>query len=430
MRRRKVRLCSPWRWWLSLLSAAVLLSAALLAAGCNGARETDEVAFVLAVGVDQAPNNQITVTYQVAVPRKMSGGSDSSGKGGGDSGEAFTTMAVTAPSLAEARNLLNSGLSRVPNLSHSKVFVVGEGLARHGLGDTIGPLIRFREFRGSMFIMVARGTAKDFLEKNKPVLETLPAKYVESMMSSADETGYYLPTNLHDFYNRLKSGSAAPFAVMAAINPRTGQGRPAGTRVPGEEAPDYQAGDIPRDGGDPAELIGLAVFHGDKMTGILSGQETRMLAMLLNKYPRGFIVVSDPLAPTHNVNVNIRQPRPPRIKVAMADDHPVISVDVLLEGEVTSIPSGISYEGPAYRPLLEAQISRVVQQEMTDMLRRTQAYQADVAGFGYYLRPQFATYQEWAAADWNSLYCQADINVTVNTQLHRTGLMWQTSPLR
>lgn len=417
------------RWRRHPLLAGMVLVAALLTVGCNGARQVDEIAFVLAMGVDQAPDGQLVVTYQVAIPRKMAGSSDSGG-GKGDGEEPFINMSVTAPSLAEARNLLNSSVSRVPNLSHIKMFVVGEEQARRGLGDTIGPLTRFREFRGSMFIIVARGTAKGFLEKNKPKLETTPSKYVESMMGAADETGYYLPTNLHDFYLRLKSGSASPFAVMAAINPRTGQGKPARPPVPGEEAPDYQAGQIPREGGDPAEFLGLAVFHGDKLQGVLSGQETRMLAMLLNKYPRGFVVVSDPLAPAHNVNVIMRLSHPPRISVVMADGHPVISVDILLEGEITSIPSGINYEQSDYRPLLETQISQVMQQEMLAMLRHTQACQADVAGFGYWLRPQYATYQEWEAVNWNSLYCNAEFNVTINTRLHRTGLLWRTSPER
>lgn len=413
----------------SYLWGMTLIAIVMFTAGCNGARQIDEIAFVLAMGVDRGEGDQSTVTYQVAVPRVMAKETDS-GKGGGNGGKPFSTVTVTAPSLAEARNLLNSAISRAPNLSHIKMFVLGEDLARHGLGDTIGPLIRFREYRGSMFIIVARGTAREFLEKNKPVLEMSPAKYVETVMATADETGYFLTTDLHDFYLRLKSGDASPFVVMAAINPETEQEKSAGVVVPGERAVDYQAGDMPRQGGDPAEFLGLAVFHGDQMRGVLTAHESRMLAMLLGKFPRGFITVTDPLAPRHSVNINLRLARRPNIKVDMVGTHPVISADILLEGEVTSIPSGINYEDEAYRSLLERQISQVVQQEMAHMLQLTQEYQADVVGFGSRLRPKFATYQEWVAVNWHSLYSQAEINVTVNTRLRRSGLMWQTSPFR
>lgn len=71
------------------------------------------------------------------------------------------------------------------------------------------------------------------------------------------------------------------------------------------------------------------------------------------------------------------------------EGRPVIHIDILLEGDISNINSGINYEQKGYIDLLETQISKVNEQEMRNMIRRTQELNSDVAGFGYYLRPDF-----------------------------------------
>ncbi len=102
---------------------------------------------------------------------------------------------------------------------------------------------------------------------------------------------------MHEFYVRLKSGSGSPYATLMAINPLNGEGRPSGPVVPGDRTREYLPKDMPRENGNPATVIGTAVFKEDKLVGMLPSEETRMLAMLLGNYPRGFMVVDDPLFP-------------------------------------------------------------------------------------------------------------------------------------
>jgi len=179
--------------------ALLVLTVALVTAGCSGARETDEVGYVIAMGIDQGPEkDNLNVTYQLAIPRALAS------TGSSDSKEATEVITITASTLVEARNLLNTTIARVPNLSHTKVIVIGESIARQGVGDFVAPLQRFREFRGSMYIVVAhKSTAEDFIKTLTPRLEILPSKYIETMMLSNTENGYYGRSFLHDFYNRL-----------------------------------------------------------------------------------------------------------------------------------------------------------------------------------------------------------------------------------
>ncbi|SDF30047.1 Ger(x)C family spore germination protein [Sporolituus thermophilus] len=409
----------------------MLMVCSAVAAGCAGARETDEIAYVLAIGLDKGDEpGKIRVTYQIAVPRTLAGGSQA---GGGKSDQSSVLITLEAPSLAEARNLLNSAVSRIPNLSHTKVFIFGEEIARAGVADVLGPLMRFREFRGSMFVMIANeDTAQHFMEKNKPKLEILTSRFYENMLLGGEETSYYLRTNLHDFYLQYKTGNMAPIAVLAGA-PKEEENEEAPVRQarPPARADEY-VGHTPRvkSTETAAEALGTAVFVRDRMVGKLTNQETRMMAILTNQFRRGFLVFDDPLEPEKIVHVNARLGEPTKIAVNFVDGRPVIDISVFLEGEITSISSGINYEQQEYRSLLEAQVSRLIERETGRTLHKLQSLGADVIGFGYRARRHFATWQEWQAFDWAAAYQQATFRVQVKTEIRRHGLMWRTSPVK
>lgn len=412
------------------LTALVCLFAVLLTLGCNGARETDEVAFIITVGIDAAPGGQLNVTYRLARPSAVGGETGGGGAGGKDEATSGI-ITVTAPSLAVARDLLNSEVARSPSLAHVKAIVLGEELARRGIGDILGPLLRFREFRGSMFVFVADNTtAERLIRANRPVIEKLPARWVEAMVASANESGYFMRTFLHDFYMPLKAGSDSPAAVLVGLAPKSGEARPSAGQATGEKTDEFLAGGIPVRGGDPVVMIGTALFRGDRMVGKLTSEETRMLAILTNEFKRGFLTVQDPLEPTKGINIHLRPGRDTKVSVSLADRRPVIDVDVMLEGEVTAIGSGINYEAPAYNQTLEDRVSAVVRQDMEKTIRYMQQVGSDPANFGKYVRPLFNTYAEYRKFDFESKFPTAEVRVKVKTQLRRTGLMRMTAPIR
>ena len=407
--------------YLRLIVGVILVGVSVMFSGCNGARESNEVAYIIAMGLDKAEEKgMVTVTYKIAKPSV-----EGSKEAGGD---AFI-ISNTATTIAESLNLLTSMVASKPSLSHTKVLVIGEELSRQGLTDIWGSLLRYREYRGSMFVLIARGTAKQFLEESKPVTNMSPSKYFETMLSSGEESGYLLRTSFHQFYHRLKSNSSQPYATLVAINPQTGKGQRAVPKVPGGRIDGYIAGDFAREGGSPAEFAGTAIFSGDKMVGMLSTTETRMLSMLLGVFHRGFLSVVDPLDPKAYVNVYLRLGSSPKIKATLKDGHPVITVKILLEGEFTNITSGINYEEDSYLKLVESQINNVLQEEMVNFIQHTQKLNSDVAGFGYYMHPLFSNLQDLLDYNWNEKYSQAEVYVEMNTKIRRTGLMLRTVPI-
>lgn len=415
-----------------IIIVAVLIISTLITTGCFGAHEVDEILYVMVLGFDKnkTQEGKYDMTFQIAAPREIAAE-------GSKGEEVSVVLTITAETLAEARTLLNSIGSRSAIWSHIKVIVIGDELAREGVMNILGPINRFREFRGSVYIVVVNGdTAQNFIRKNKPKIDIIPSRFYEAMMMSADETSYYPRTNLYDFYGRLKSGSAAPIAALGGVPSAETTTQPSEKRNPPSRADSYKAGNIPqagRDtkddgGGGAVEFLGTAVFLRDKMVGTLSGQESRLAAILSGKFERGLFSIDDPLEPKKNINVNLRLGRSPKLSADIIDGKAYLRAKIFLEGEQTSITSGINYEVKEYRPLLEQQITFLIKRDMLAMLRKTQGMKGDVVGFGYHARSNFRTLDEFMKIDWEELYSQAEIEVEVETKIRRTGLMWRTMP--
>lgn len=411
----------------------------VLLSGCNGSHETDQLAYVVAIGVDREENGRFLVTYQIAVPREIAGGGDS-GSGESDSSggkKSFINISLVGASFAETRNELKSAISLVPVMYQAKMIILGEDLARKGVGDVLAPLARFREFRGSMYVTVAAGRAKEFLEHNKPSISTSSNKYYELMMQSDQVAGSFLATSLHAFYHHVKQPGEDAYVTFVGVNPQAKSEKieknPAANQTRGKhkmETPQV-AGNIERSGGNEAEFMGVAVFHGDRMTGVLDSHQTRILSMLLRRFKNGFISVEDPLITQGKKGINLHYvvSEPPDVKVGFADGKPIVQVNLKLEGEITSIASGIHYEDIEKRHQLEAYMSNLFTEDLLDFFQTTQAMNSDVFGVGNYYRSQFSLLSAYRDFDWKNRYSLAQISGNVEFKIRRTGLMWQTKPI-
>lgn len=413
---------------------ALLISFSLLAAGCYGSRETDEVAYVLIVGVDKAAGGKQKVTYQFAIPQGASSGSggtgsDTSGKGG-DSQNPWVISSIISPTSAEGRSLFNASLSRLPKLNHVTAYIFAEEVAREGIGPRITYNIRNPEFRGTMFLIVVQGRAEEYIRRNQPTLAQTISKYYELMFASADESGYYLPVNYHRFYTRLKNNGGSAYATYSGINPMTGADKPAAAKPALQKGDPYLPGGLPRRGTEnPIDFLGLALFRSDKMIGVLNSDEARAVAMLQGKFTYSYVSVADPLQPDKEaVNLNIRYQRKPKITATLQNNKAAFTIAVDIKGELLGITAETNYESPGLRERLEKQLAGMVQQQIAGMLAHTQRLGVDPVGLGLYLRPHFANTSELEQTDLTTLYRSADIRVDVTAQIRHTGLKWRNSP--
>lgn len=399
---------------------------------CYDAHEPADVSFVSFIGIDKGVSDKYRVTVKFYNMRQNK---DSGTQGGGTSDKSKETengtATIDAPSFYAGVNLLNTNIPHKLDFTHTVVVVVSKELAESGLvGEFIAPLIRYRELRRTTDIIVVDGSSQSFVEKMGDYLGEDAASMFESLLYEADNTGFFPHITLNDFYNALKSTYYQPIATYGAINDFSNfiqQGQKWGDefKIPGK----LYAAQIPRKGGNSVELLGSAIFNKDRMVGQLDGHETRMLLLLNGKYQKGIFTIQDPLKPNLIIPINLRLIEKPRIEIYLNGDKININITVRTEGDIYAIQSNINYENPQMIGIIENATQQQLIQGLCDIIAKCQSMNSDVFGFGKYALNKFATIEELESYNWNDRFNQADISISVEFKIRKTGGIINSYPL-
>ncbi|SHE37210.1 Ger(x)C family spore germination protein [Desulforamulus putei] len=410
----------PTKFFL-LAKTVILIMAASLCTGCFGGRETDEVAIILAVGIDKGKTAPLEVTVTVANPKAFAAGES----GGGGQEDPFLTASVEGPSIWECYLLFNSFGAREMSFQHTRAFIFGEEIAREGLLKYINALLRYREVRRNSSLFVCQGTAKEFMQKNKPRLEASPAKQYEFMQRMSQITGLFPDSDIHRFYITLKSLHSSPTAALVGIT----RGEKAEEKTVQPLRVPYYAGEVPQAGGKSnAEFIGTAVFRKDKMIGKLTGDESRTMLLLSGHFDLSTFTLEDPQHKNNVITLRLRQGKKPDIEFKRQGDKLLIHEKIYLEGEFWYIQSGENYEDPKKKKIVEEAFDRQMEQLARQLVNKTKEKDyGDIFGFDRYYRKQLSSWEEWEKLPWKEIYDQADIVIDFNTNIRRTGLMRKES---
>ncbi|KJS00720.1 MAG: hypothetical protein VR68_06430 [Peptococcaceae bacterium BRH_c4a] len=410
-----------------LLKIIAPLILVLLMAGCWGKRETDEIAYVLVMGFDKGPGHFSVISFQIANPKAiagLSGGGGGKGVGGGD--EPLFIENIVAKLPIGAFNLLNVERSREISLLHTTAFIFSEEVARQGVAHYLNPLGRYRETRGTAFVFVCRGKASEFMKKNQPVLEVTPSKQYAMLALTNKIHGLTQVTQFTDFYQGSKSVDVNPTAPLVGISKKEELSK--SEIPPHNKLGDYLAGDMPSVEKDP-QFIGTAVFRKDRMVGELTGDETRYFNMIIGKLNQSFLIIDDPKKKGQSVGMTLRQARKPEVKVNLAGERPEIELRIYQEPEIAGVTSGINYESPEMKKVLEKALANIIRKRCESLITRTQEeFRSDIFGFGRKAKRKFITLEKWKKYNWDEAFPQARVDIIVHVKIRRTGLMLNTRP--
>lgn len=397
-----------------------------LVPGCWGARETDGLGYVLSMGIDKGKENILQVTFQIAMPQAPGG------NGGGEKGRNTEIVSLEAASLFGALQLANAFVSRDVTLIHNRAVIISEELAREGMSKYINPLIRSREIRRNTFLIVTRGQAREFIEKNQPLLEKNPSRHFELLLEGKHFTGFIPDSTINDFTEGVKSPGKEAVTSLAGVNEgNKGEERGWNVTEKARQETAYLPGTVPRVGGNKIEFIGLAVFRGDRLVGFLNGSQTRYYQMAAGMFESAVFTFPDPRYPqTYIISMEVRKGRNPDIHVDLSQEVPRIQIDQVLEGEIMSIQSGESYETGENERELEEYIAGYISREVTNVVKAAQReFGSDIFGFGNYTRRYFWTWEDWVNYSWLERFPTAEVRVNTIVAIRRTGLMAKTVPI-
>lgn len=414
-----------------LLILFVLLLCCVLT-GCYDSREIDDEVYAVSIGVDKGVDNKLRITIQYPTYKSETGGSGSEpGKQGSanlQSGSNIDT--IEAPTIIEGIDMYGMTISRRVSLMHAKMLVLSEDLAREGVGYFMGAFKRFRELRSTMAIAVVSGKAEDFILENKSNIGGSISKATEQMFLEAVYSNYFPVVRFSDFYKAMISTYSQPIATYGGVNDfskmrNTNVKSPTLNVLQG-----FLPGNLPRRGDVKSEFTGTAVFDGDKMVGSLDSYETTYYLMMIGKFPIGAVTLVDPHAPGKAIVLDMRNGRTPKIKAYFIQGRPVIDVYLNMEADVESIQSRINYEDLGKIQELNLYIRDNLLKGMQALVKKTQVeLNSDIFGYGRYVAANFGTIQDWEKYKWLNHYKEAKVNINLEVNIRRTGLMLTSSPI-
>lgn len=369
----------------------------LFLCGCYDRFELDSLAYVVALGADIGSGDNLEITYQIAIPVKITGESNETGK------DTFTTYTVSAPSLAVANTLVNAQVSKNINLSHVKLIVYSEEMAKSDLSGHINVFISNSNIRPRVSLAICEGKAKDFLENLSPKLESSPSRYYELLFGTYNYSTQSEPSQLIDLYTEFQSIDRDAYATFVKI----------------------KSGDE-----NDVKLAGIAVFKQTHLIDTVEDDSFILAHSILtdNLKEEGYSI-QDFNEKDKFISVRLIQNSAPKIEVITDNDSPKIKCNIKLNAHIISSGSNINFYDKDNEKKLKEHLNKELENKIKQYLEKTiKEYKADIAGIGRYAKKNFLTWKEFEDYDWLSKYPNATYEVKVDTKLNISQIISHIVP--
>ena len=396
-----------------IISISLILSILFILTGCYDAIGIEELAYVVAIGLDINDENKLELSVQIATSENKS--SDNSSGNTSQSNSSNVTT-IKCNSIDTGLSLINNHISKKLNLSHCQVIVFSEDLARIGISNYIESLLNNSEIRNDCSIIISKCFAKDYLNSVDPALENLTARYYESTINSAKYTGYTIDMTLFEFYSKLKDSCSEAYAVLGTALQK-GQ-----INMPIKENADYIAGNNPITDKDVIDNLGIAVFKNDKLVGELSGLDSICHILVNNELKSCILSIPIPNFGTNLVDLNLTSEKKTKSTVYFENNIPHITTNIHLVAQGLSMNNQINYDSPEQLKIIENAASVYISKQVSDYLYKTSSLNSDICGFGRFALKNYLTIDDWYSSKWLDNYKNTIFDVNVHISLKSGNL--------
>lgn len=376
------------------------LISVLLLSGCWDMVNIEERGFIVAMAVDLVEDNEnandhnrLLLTSQIAVPPNL-GTPSNSGSGGG---KGYMNLSATGESMYEIAQDVANQTNKIPFFEHVKLVVVSEEVAAipELFANVMDVLIRNRDTRRGIKVLIAKGKAKDILNI-EPENDKLPARYINKILdNSLTKTGEIRPVRVGDIHEYLLTESSF---VLAKISP-------------GDKKLNFEGGSVYNG-------------HAKKTTGSLNMDEMLGFDLIIGENVRGPIVFD------FNNQLTIYSIRGASSKIKINDKDPknlTITISIKLEGEIQETFGTVLLSEKGVIKGLERAITKKVEEITKKTIHKAQKdLETDIFGMEDKLKKfHYDTWKE-VHNNWDhgeNYFSKSNIHVNVNVKVRTDGVV-------
>lgn len=331
---------------------------------------------------------QYIVTVQLIEPTAIMGGE----KGGMTRGPSWNITTAKANSIKKAMEEINGRMYREPILSHIRVVIIGENLAREGLTGALDFIIRDPHIRKGTSVLVSQGKAMDALN-----LEHETIAFSGRYLSRISETSN-------------KYGGAAKFSMtQLGINMF--------------QSKSYV---VPRITLSPAgnEVVygGGAVFQSDKMIGWVGEREMTDINLIKEKDVINIPVSASCSSEDNNTFALRLESKKSKYDIKYINDQIHLNIKMYLIADVSEMNcEDVDILNDKHSKLIEHTFSRSLEKELTYTFKQIQKkFGTDLYNIDDYTKKYHYDIWKKVEKDWNKYFTELKLNIEVLTSL-RTG---------
>ena len=366
----------------------LLAAAALMLCGCRVSGEVENMAYVLILGVDRAPEGGLELTARV--PRVGKAGQDD---GSGGDYLLFSGVGTTWP---QALDALEQATPRQMNLSHIGMIVVSEALAREAdFGELASRIAETPHLYTTARFVVCEGRASDFVSAQQTVIGTRLSSDINAMLDHYARQGFIPQCCFADAWYLGDSIYGDGTAILAGLDAESGDAPAAALIDPGG-----------MEGGSTQSPMrqrfsGAALFSRGRMVGTLDAGQTRLLNLIRGS-AEAFPFECDGRACT------LTPAGRTRLGVELREERSVLTLDL----ELSTLDDACARDAAG----LESELASA----LTGVIAHCQSLGSEPFGFSEIAASRFATVQEWMNFGWRERYVRAEIVANVRIRCPNT----------
>lgn len=373
----------------------------------------DNLAYVLALGIDTSTNNKLKVTFQFSTTASIS-------ESGSSKKSPPVVNTVEASSLSNAVNLMNSHMGKQLNMSHCKIIIFSEEFAKQGISSEIYTLINDTQVRPSANIVVAKCDSSYYIENTKPELESLISKYYEILTNSSKYTGYIPNATIGDFFNGLLCKTCEPYAILGGLSNETSQNP---STIDSQKDYTIKANESSIEGETSSENMGVAIFKEDQLVGELNALETICFLSLRDKLDNFLISVPDPNNAESYIDIFLTPDGSVSSKIDTSTGSPYIKVKAKFTGKIYSMSDNSNYLDASILDNISKSCDSYLESMFSNYLYRTsKEFKSDINSFGKNSLSNFLTTHKFDNYNWLENYKDAFFDVQVDTSV-KSGML-------
>jgi spore germination protein KC len=372
----------------------------LMLSGCWNRRELNDLAIALGIGIDKQ-GDRYRLSVQIVNPQEIAA------KKGGANNSPITIYEETGRTIFECFRRMTTSAPRKIYMSHLRILVISEEVAREGIKNLLDFFARDHELRTDFYVVIAReAKAKQVMGILQPI-EKVPANNMFKMLQTSERvwaptTSVFLDDLLSDLMSKGKEPTLTGIRILGDVQ--------SGSSVDNLKTAETNAS---------IKYSNIGVFREDKLVGWLNEEESKAYNYIVDKIQSTIGTIPCPDGGLLNFEV-IRSKT--EMKGIVNNGKPAIDLTVRVEQNIGEVACTIDLNKVEMLDLLERQSEEKIRGFIAKTIQKTQKeFGADIFGFGEAIHRDEPKAWEKLQNGWNTEFPELPVQVRVEVKIRRTG---------